>query len=210
MDSEPDLDAVTNGAQNVALVTDAIMDKMDNTNAERQRRYIARLKAAARGKASPVSNAKLEARIRELEAELAERKGHTAAKAPVSNGQARTEPQTDPREVRRLRAEVGRLRELLAKAEAKAATVPPAERDRVIEGLRTRNRNLMAENSYVRQHYEQKEKQLKTRFRISEEAYNAALKCAHPDRTPDKAEKTRTTALLIEWKNAMKKEARRK
>jgi hypothetical protein len=52
---------------------------VDRTNAERQRRYIERLKQTA---AAGVSNAKLEGRIRELEAALAE-----ARKAAVSNAQ---------------------------------------------------------------------------------------------------------------------------
>jgi hypothetical protein len=54
----------------------------DNTNAERQRRYIARLKAGGAGK--PVSNAGAEKKIAELQAEVARLKQRAeAAEAEV-------------------------------------------------------------------------------------------------------------------------------
>jgi len=63
----------------------------DNTNAERQRRYIAKLKAAAQGK-DGVTNAKLRDEIDDLKRQLAEvrskrpdRHQSTVTNAPVTN-----------------------------------------------------------------------------------------------------------------------------
>jgi hypothetical protein len=62
----------------------------DNTNAERQRRYIAKLKAAAQGK-DGVTNEKLRDEIADLKRQLAEvrsspdRHQSTVTNAPVTN-----------------------------------------------------------------------------------------------------------------------------
>jgi hypothetical protein len=64
----------------------------DRTNAERQRRYIAKLKAQAAAAQSPtaVSNGKPEARLRDLEATLAqERAAHEVTKAALAKAEAR-------------------------------------------------------------------------------------------------------------------------
>jgi hypothetical protein len=65
---------------------------MDRTGAERQRRYIAKLKAAAArpqaGVADAAEVARLKARIAELEAELTRER---AKKAPPRNWQRRKE-----------------------------------------------------------------------------------------------------------------------
>jgi hypothetical protein len=78
---------------------------MDRTNAERQRRFIARLKAkaaAAEAQSAGVTNAKLEARIRELEAELARERKANAGKA-ASAGLMST---SDDERITKLQAEL--------------------------------------------------------------------------------------------------------
>jgi hypothetical protein len=64
----------------------------DRTNAERQRRYIAKLKAQAADAQSPtaVSNGQPDARVRDLEATLArERAAHELTKAALAKAEAR-------------------------------------------------------------------------------------------------------------------------
>ena len=60
---------------------------MDRTNAERQRRYIARLKAAAAQAQDSVTNADAQARIRELKGELERMRGQLAQASAQAAGQ---------------------------------------------------------------------------------------------------------------------------
>lgn len=139
------------------------------------------------------------------------RKGHTAANvAPAHNAKS----QTEPREVRRLQAEVGRLRELLAKAEAKAATVPPAERDRQMESLKTRNRTLQHQVRHMTEWVEKEKEKLasaKKLYVMPEATYKAIVKCLHPDerlkRTPKQIDDA--CGLLTQWKAEMEKRQRK-
>lgn len=107
---------------------------MDNTNAERQRRYIARLKAAA---ARGVSNAP-DQRVAALEAELAQAKAHITALEKFL---------ADARKA----ISVARRQQPAAPKPVKTALPPDEERDRIIKGLKTRVRNLTAELRMARE-----------------------------------------------------------
>src|SRR5262249_38298795 len=92
------------------------MVSMDRTNAERQRRYIARLKAKAAA-AEGVSNAKIEAELAGLRAENARLKSELASE--------RSRTASPPKA-------------------AKLPLPPDEARERAIKGLRTQVQNLKA------------------------------------------------------------------
>jgi hypothetical protein len=157
---------VTNGwtiCVSNANVSNGEKKMTDRTNAERQRRYIAKLKAAAQGvsnakataeqAAQGVSNAALEARIRELEEQL--------ALARMATGKV---PKTVAEMVaqKRVGDEI-RAAERAAAQEARKAKAPAPEPDATVEllseklrqtqqqlkGYQTRVRNLNAQLSVV-------------------------------------------------------------
>jgi hypothetical protein len=148
--------------------------------------------------------AELEARVRELEAKPAAAPLKSASSAKQQ--QDSREHIRDPREqlhIRRLQAELGRTRELLAKAEDKVATVPPAERDRVIERLKTENRNLKAEIRHTVKWTDDKVARAKKLFDMPRELTNALHKNLHPDFAAQSTVKTRADAFVkfTEWRD---------
>jgi hypothetical protein len=144
----------------------------DYTNAERQRRYMAKLKAAAKQQAA-VSNGALQARIAELEAELARLKQQAA----VSNG-------GQDWEVRSLRARLldsqganRELREQLARAK-----MPRTESEeftalqRQLKAARTRIQSLTRDLNIVREQRDAKP------TAITKKQRNKLLHALHPDK----------------------------
>jgi hypothetical protein len=152
----------------------------DRTNAERQRRYIARLKAQAAQ--AGVSNApagpdhaalvqelaQAKARIVELEQELAaakariaelereltserERRAAEAKAAPRDNKDDRIAELEEEIRGLRLHIRFGPKRRPAEPKAAKPPLPPDEERDRIIKGLKTRVRNLTAELHHTRE-----------------------------------------------------------
>ena len=135
---------------------------MDRTNAERQRRYITRLKAAAAQK--PAQHEAAAERIAALEVENAALKAEVArlkAAADTQQRQSRERPRTDwaalkaqataARKAKRAEAKAARL--AAAAAERPDADVPTllAENDtlqRQLKAARTEIKNLKAELRY--------------------------------------------------------------
>ena len=159
---------------------------MDRTNAERQRRYIARLKAQA-----SVSNAdavaKLEARIRELEAELA-RRPPLAKKAQAAIKPA--EPTRSGRfsEEGRLRAEIVALKSDITKLKMMLQEEPDAAklRKKVID-QQTQMRGLRAVLKRTAEERDTYRKRTHPKFReasrmATRETYNVIIKALHSDR----------------------------
>lgn len=201
----------------------------DRTNAERQRRYIERLKARAAGAVTNAAaagvaalraeNTSLKKRLAQAEARVAEMAAN-AARAPTG-GVARTSaPRRDsedaPRRIRKgdieaYQIELGRTRELLAKAEAKLATTPPAERDRLVERLKTENRNLKLQVRVMVKDCEERDAQLDKRERKLVALFNVVIPCLHSDTRNHMTAKQLDHAcgLLTEWKTD-KDKARRK
>jgi hypothetical protein len=151
---------------------------MDRTNAERQRRYIAKLKAKAG--TGGVSNAETvaaldratellavaEARIRELEKELA---------VAQKGGQGEYILSLE-RENSALRGQLERERKP-AKPKAEKPPLPPDEvRDRQIKSLKTRVQNLTYELSAEREWHIQK-----ADGRMSFQTMSLIAKVLHPD-----------------------------
>jgi hypothetical protein len=118
---------------------------MDRTNAERQRRYIQRLKARAAG----VTNAPAAtSEIAALEQELAQAKEKlVAANARITEmGHKRAAERQAFRDEWERRA---------AKPKAEKPPLPPdEERDRIIKGLKTRVRNVTQELRHFKQYHE--------------------------------------------------------
>jgi hypothetical protein len=180
---------------------------MGLTNAERQRRFIAKLKAQATvSNGAAVSNG-----------------------VPVTNGRTVTndaELETAHQRIAELEAEIARL-QLVAvgskwqelqhqhkqeRADAKRASdatkppLPPDEvRDRKIKSLETANRNLRAKFKFFE---EMAEEQGQMKF----VTLSALMKCLHPDQRSNATDADRDEAmrLLTEWKadNARRKRRR--
>src|SRR5262245_41708366 len=91
---------------------------MDRTNAERQRRYIQRLKERAAGGVSKAADA----RIRELEAEIAKLKKGAAKPGGAA---AATKPQPAPDAAKD--QEIARLKARIAELETTATKQPPSD-----------------------------------------------------------------------------------
>jgi hypothetical protein len=203
---------------------------VDKTNAERQRRYIERLKQKADAPHSPAMILAALARLRpthfpkvaipqfarQLIAEAerlspavtnaTEKFFSTVTNAPVRTTKSQTEshkeafPTGDKLEIRKLQAELGRTRELLAKAEAKLATMPPGERDREVERLKTRNRTLTAENRHLSKWAHEEVLRIKRRWEIPAAVKRAVQKCLTAD-APSKTERVEALTLLQDWIN---------
>jgi hypothetical protein len=161
------------------------------TNAERQRRYIARLKAATvtNGDGSgedeiavlrtalaqaTVTNAALEARITELET--------TNVRLAMDNVKLRD-------------------------AQAKPRLPPDEQRERTIKALRTEVRNLKTENSALLQMYDY---DLALVGAMSTAARHAISRCLHPDQEPAAAERTAAMRLFNAWLADQKSAAQRR
>jgi hypothetical protein len=105
-------------------------------------------------------------------------------------------------EITKLRIELGRERELRAKAEAKLATVPPAERDGELARLKNANRELRFKCNYLRDHFDKETKELKRDIEMPREVFNAVVKCLHSDAgPPTTAERNHAYQLFMDWKN---------
>lgn len=172
---------------------------MDNTNAERQRRYMARLKARAEG----VSNAQdevasLKEQLAEAKAALKELKAKGVSNA--TDDAWRRKDTTD-----RLREQVANLKIENAKLRAQKAPLPPDEaRDRQIKGLKTANQNLRARLHIMEQHYEERIAQAGGMPRHTCIAIDKIL---HPDTRDNATEKDKDEACRG-W-NAWKDSGRR-
>ena len=107
--------------------------------------------------------------------------------------------------------ELGRTRELLAKAEAKLATTPPAERDRLVERLKTENRNLKLQVRVMVKDCEERNEQLDKHERKLAALFNVIVPCLHSDTRKHLTAKQidHACGLLTEWK-ANKDKAQRK
>lgn len=157
---------------------------MGLSNAERQRRYIARLKAKAGGGNADA----LKARCATLEGELAR------AKAKI-----------DELMRERLAFRFGSKRTAKPKAE-KPPLPPDEERERIIKGLKTRVRNLTAELHATRE--------LNIKIALSNGMMNfqtmsAIAKALHPDRAPSETERAEACKLFTAWKADKDKAGRR-
>jgi hypothetical protein len=155
--------AVTNGAI------------MGLSNAERQRRYVARLKAQAKAGGD---NEALKARCAALEKELATAKAHITEMRDEMLGQ-RFAPK--PR-----------------KPKTERPPLPPdEERDRIIKGLKTRVRNLTFELQAIR---ELNTKIAMNRGMMNFQTMSAIAIALHPDRKPSEAEREHACKLFTAWK----------
>jgi hypothetical protein len=190
---------------------------VDRTNAERQRRYIERLKARAKDAAATVSNAALEkelaqakARNAELERELtSERERRQAAEAaPRDNKDDRiAELEAEIRGLR-LHIRFGPKRRPAEPKAEKPPLPPDEERDRIIKGLKTRVRNLTAELHHEWEHAEKVQSQTGAMdFRTT----SAIAKCLFPDQRHNatEADKDKACRAFTAWK-ADSDKARRK
>ena len=156
--------------------------KIAMTHAERTRKYREKHgldKPAA--KPAPASTAPLEARIRELEAELA------AAKARI-----------DELRAERLAFRFGSKRRGEAKPKAEKPPLPPdEERERTIKALRTEVRNLKAERRHLTEHFNSK---IADKGGMNFPTMTAIAKCLHPDHAPSEAEREAAFKLFSQWK----------
>ena len=146
---------------------------MDRTNAERQRRYIAKLKAAA-AQPRPVTNGKLEEELAQAQARIAEME----------------------EEVRGLRLHIrfGPKRRA-AKPKAEKPPLPPEEaRDRRIKALTTENQNLKKHVLYLLEHSRDGSGSM------SFATQSAIAKCLHPDHSPSEADRATACRLFTSWK----------
>jgi hypothetical protein len=159
---------------------------IDNTNAERQRRYINKLKAAAAG----VNNAAPEARVRELEQENAKLK----AAGAVNNGAAEARMRELEEVNMALRKRCARA-ELRAEAKAakpaaaapaaaaldpdpySAAAAEIAKLRTQIKGLQTRVHNLRVDIRIMLLDRDE----LRQAGKMPLGTYSAVVKCLHPD-----------------------------
>jgi chromosome segregation ATPase len=190
---------------------------MDRTNAERQRRYITRLKAAAAQK--PAQHEAAAERIAALEVENAALKAEVArlkaAAADTQQRQSRERPRTDwaalkaqataARKAKRAEAKAARL--AAAAAERPDADVPTllAENDtlqRQLKAARTEIKNLKAELRYF------------TNLRgtiFTPDLEKKIRVCLHPDWVTDPKQQRRYNETLAEFNaviDATKKQRR--
>jgi predicted nucleic acid-binding Zn-ribbon protein len=201
---------------------------LDRTNAERQRRYIQRLKARAAGVTNASDTAgeiaalkqeltQAKARIAELEAARpTERDGKDPRVAELQRelqqAKARiTEMGLERAAERQAFRDEWERRAAKAKPKAEKPPLPPDEaRDRQIKSLKTRVRTLMSELHDVREHA--KEVQGKTGS-MDFQTMSAIAKALHPDRKPSEAEwealRDKALKLFTAWK-ADKDKARRR
>ena len=79
--------------------------------------------------------------------------------------------------------------------------MPPAERDREIERLKTANRNLKAENRHMRRWADDKVAKARKHYEMPRALYNALVTCLHPDKPqPTEKQRAETCGLLTQWK----------
>jgi predicted RNase H-like nuclease (RuvC/YqgF family) len=157
---------------------------VNNTNAERQRRYIAKLKAQAKA-AQGVSNGKIEAELAALKTE-----------------NARLEAELKRERSRAGMFEAGlKLAQRQARPKAAKAPLPPDEaRERTIKALRTQVRNLKAELRYA----------YMTKVGVMNFAtMNVISKALHPDHKPSATEREEAYKLFTAWKADKDKVARK-
>jgi len=165
---------------------------MDKTNAERQRRFIAKLKAQAQaGSVDARRTAPLKARIAELEAE------RTALKAQITELHHELLSQAQAfRDASKRGA---------AKPKAEKAPLPPDEqRDWQIKSLKTRIRNLEAEKKEAMRLHAESLRRVGAMERKTEVAI---AKCLHPDQRDNatEADKDEACRLFNAWKDDRKK-----
>jgi hypothetical protein len=184
---------------------------VDHTNAERQRRYIARLKAAAAGQAS-VSNGGGSADVARYESEIAALKAEIAAlMQELAAAKAKPAPRSDDSaEIARLKKELYECemgervtRHQLFKAKQEIARLarpprpplPPDEaRDREIKALKTRMQNLKGEVHHLREYVK------KGSGNMPFATMAALAKVLHPDHTPSEAQRGEACRLFTAWK----------
>jgi hypothetical protein len=166
---------------------------MGMSGAERQARYMARLKARIQAAAASGDAVKpLKARIRDLESECAALKAELAEERHAKLAQAQA-----------FRAESQRR---AAKPKAEKAPLPPDEqREREIKALRTRIRNLLAEHRHMQALW-------LSRGLMPERTRRLLAKCLHPDTRDNasKAHKDEASALFFAWTDASKTKAGRR
>jgi hypothetical protein len=166
----------------------------DKTNAERQRRYIARLKAQAKAGVSNASDAKLaqaKARIAELEADL-ERERARCKSFEAALRQQRAASPSKP-----------------APKPAKPPLSPDEQRERRIKALTTQVRNLKIELRNVVDAKSFFTKQQPGRMPFS--TYAMLTTCLHPDKpTPTKDQRAEAFGLLSQWRQASERVAKDK
>jgi hypothetical protein len=159
----------------------------DYTGAERQRRYMARLKAAAGSQSAVTNGATVKDReIAALKAQIAE------LEAAQKGGQGEYILAIE-RENSTLRGQLERQQRQSPKAD-KPPLPPDEARDRRIKALETRVRNLRAELHASQEWNRGKDGSMnfKTMAAIS--------KVLHPDREPSEAERVEACKLFTAWK----------
>lgn len=196
---------------------------MDKTNAERQRRFIQRLKARA---AASVSNAnapdpaaekrvaELEKRNAHLEAEIARlRHAAPAAKAPLAKSGAE-QPTAEQRkaeffdrreiEIRKLQGALGAARKEIAALQAKLDTVPLEQRDAELARLKIANQSLRKENKYLSDWAAKK-----VQAAVIPKAVKSALQKALTAEHSTKDERVEALTRLMDWVNRDAQAARK-
>ena len=153
-----------------ALLTERF--PVDRTNAERQRRYIAKLKAAA-AQPQPVTNGKLDEELAQAKQEI------SALKAELADTVgARFAP-----------------KQRAAKPKAEKPPLPPDEaRDKKIKALTTENKNLKQHILYLLEH--SRDGSGSMNFATQ----SAIAKCLHPDRAPSETDRATACRLFTSWK----------
>jgi hypothetical protein len=163
----------------------------DPTNAERQRRYIARLKAKAAAQGG-VSNAAIETELAKLRAENAALKAELAKRRGEghltrSHREERGRP-VEFTEVGRLRAEIGRLKSDIHKLKAALQEEPDAAklRKKVIDqqAEMASMRQVMKKIAKERDQYKVRVKPnyREARRLLTRQNYGVIIKALHPDR----------------------------
>jgi hypothetical protein len=178
---------------------------MDRTNAERQRRFIAKLKAAAAQSKPGVTNAgetaKLKARIAKLEAELARERAKPAAKsAQLTRSHRREAGEVPPfmrvpehfSEIGKLKAQNGALKSDVAKLKAALQQDPDTAklRQKVIDqrteiaSMRAAMKRIAKERDQYQTHVARARprKYGEARGLLTRQNYGILIKALHSDR----------------------------
>jgi hypothetical protein len=161
--------------------------KVAMTSTERVHRFRAKHRQdKPETKQSATAVAALEARVRELEAELArERQRREDAEGEMLGQRFAPKPRA-------------------AKPRAEKPPLPPdEERDRIIKNLKTRVRNLTAELDAEREWHKHK-----ADGSMNFQTMSAIANALHPDRKPSEAEREKACKAFTAWK-ADKDKARR-
>jgi hypothetical protein len=113
-------------------------------------------------------------------------------------------PLRDGQEVRELKAELGRTRELLAKAEAKLVGMPPVERASEVERLKTANRELRHKVKFLTETFDAKVNRLRSSM-MPRELFAALVKATHADTRKQMTAKQwdEINGQLTQWKKGL-------